>query len=643
MWGAPSGATPVVDSFITSIAELIRNRDGAKLQDFLQIEPPLPPVYHDMIGEMKNQYPQNRNNDDQLLGKCESVVPSGGSWSAFPIFLRQYFTFLRDVNVENLLDTYDLLKALLNQCVIALSDSQMGVIVFPTVLYLSKVLAKLAIGLDRRPELVSHLLKEAGGSDEATEKVTLVEKSANVVREAFIKCLTDRSGAAGTQGKPEGKRVGIYLMANLCLKLLFKCGKLRNAEQMFASINAQSPPLSHFPASQRVTYLYYLGRYLFSNNLFFPAQTALQAAYNQCHRQALQQRRLILTYLIPCNIILGRFPSSTLLGRPESKGFDDIFLPICRIIASGDLGAFRSHFDVDSPHVDFFSRKGILLQLRNRCEILVWRSLTRKVFIFSGFHGDQKAQAQRGPPPFLYLSKLEQAVMWIESRWSKQAPHSLSAMSQPGQTLQTSHSSQEKRLFSFAADRDFAKPDDANNTTANATTDYDDYFKPDRYFDRDGEWVLVSSPNDLPDHLAGEQHDAENLATDALAYIPGAGTILGDENDPEAPSPLMRDLESVLASLLVQDLMRGYLTHKNPRFAIPGARVKGPLPTGFPNVWRTIYAKESEDDQVPGWVKPTHNPGFGQSARGLAPSPAGGMGGRVVNLSGARPVGALGS
>ncbi|EQL29964.1 hypothetical protein BDFG_07522 [Blastomyces dermatitidis ATCC 26199] len=642
MWGGPSGATPVVDSFIISIAELIRDRDGAKLQDFLQIEPPLPPVYHDMIGEMKNQYPQNRNNHDHLLGKCESVIPDG-SWSAFPIFLRQYFTFLRDVNVENLLDTYDLLKALLNQCVIALSDSQMGVIVLPTVLYLSKVLAKLAIGLDRRPELVSHLLKEAAGSDEATEKVTLVEKSANVVREAFIKCLTDRSGAASTQGKPEGKRVGIYLMANLCLKLLFKCGKLRNAEQMFASINAQSPPLSHFPAAQRVTYLYYLGRYLFSNNLFFPAQTALQAAYNQCHRQALQQRHLILTYLIPCNIILGRFPSSTLLERPESKGFDDVFLPICRIITSGDLGAFRSYLDVDSPHADFFARKGILLQLRNRCEILVWRSLARKVFIFSGFHGDQKAQAQRGPPPFLYLSKVEEAVMWIESRWSKQTLHSLSAISQPGQTLQTSNPSQERRLFSFAADRDFAKLDAANNTTPNATTDYDDYFDPDGYFDRDGEWVHVSSPNDLPNHPAGEQQDAENLVADALAYIPSAGTIPEDENDLEAPSPLMRDVESVLASLLVQDLMRGYLTHKNPRFAIPGARLKGPLPTGFPNVWRTICAKESEDGQVPGWVKPTPNPRFGQSTRGLAPSPAGAMGARVINLSGARPVGALGS
>lgn len=100
----------------------------------------------------------------------------------------------------------------------------MGVIVLPAVLYLAKVLAKLAMGLDRQPELIAHILRTEGRSDqeEDFERVTLVEQSANVVREAFIKCLTDRSGTPGPNGKPEGRRIGIYLMANLCLKLLFQ-------------------------------------------------------------------------------------------------------------------------------------------------------------------------------------------------------------------------------------------------------------------------------------------------------------------------------------------------------------------------------------------------------------------------------------
>jgi hypothetical protein len=75
----------------------------------------------------------------------------------------------------------------------------MGVVVLPTVLYLSKVLAKLAMGLDRRPDLIAHIRRMEGlaDQDESIEKVTLVEKSANVVREAFIKCLTDRTGTPG--------------------------------------------------------------------------------------------------------------------------------------------------------------------------------------------------------------------------------------------------------------------------------------------------------------------------------------------------------------------------------------------------------------------------------------------------------------
>lgn len=110
---------------------------------------------------------------------------------------------------------------------LALSHTTMGVIVLQTVLYLSKVLAKFALGLDRRPELIADLKqKETSTNEEQVgEKVTLVEGAANVLREAFIKCLNDKTGSLtglGRRGKPEGKRWGIYMTANLCLKLLFQ-------------------------------------------------------------------------------------------------------------------------------------------------------------------------------------------------------------------------------------------------------------------------------------------------------------------------------------------------------------------------------------------------------------------------------------
>ncbi|KAL5363107.1 hypothetical protein BJX96DRAFT_112928 [Aspergillus floccosus] len=631
----PQG-TPTLDRFLSSIADLVKNRDGAQLQDFLQIEPPLSDVYCQMVDELRRRYP-NVADEADLLRRCEGLVPrakGSSSWTAFPTFMKLYFTFLRDVNVDNLLDTYNLLKGLLNQCVLALGDSQFGVIVLPTVLYLSKVLAKLAMGLDRRPELIAQLLRMEGhfDQDESIEKVTLVEKSANVVREAFIKCLTDRSGTPGVHGKPEGKRVGIYLMANLCLKLLFQCGKLRNAEQMFASISAQSPPLKHFPASQRVTYLYYLGRYLFSNNLFFPAQIALQAAYDQCHRQALSQKRVILTYLIPCNIIMGRFPSMNLLQRPEAEGLSDKFLPLCRLIVRGDYIAFRKHLSVDCPVTEWFARKGILLALRNRCEILVWRSLARKVFIHGGFHGDPQGQGQRGPPPFLYLSKLEAAVRWLQSQHAqpKQSPFG-GTPPEMGTDAQAGLNEIGSQLVYKPADRDFAELDEdgflETDVDPVVVAKYADFLSPDGYYDEQGQWQ-ANEPGQLVDGTVGVDYRAYEL--NPYAERLGMGSL----PDQGKPSQMMREIESILASLLTQGLMRGYLTHRNPRFAIPGARLRGALPTGFPNVWQTIFARESEDDSVPGWVQPppaiVGNPMAAAAAAG---------GGRVVNLSGARPVG----
>lgn len=396
---------------------------------------------------------------------------------------------------------------------------------------------------------------------------------------------------------------------------------------MFASISAQSPPLAYFPASQRVTYLYYLGRYLFSNNLFHPARIALQAAYDQCHRQALNQKRVILIYLIPCNIIMGRFPSMVLLQRPEAQGLAERFVPICQLITRGDYIAFREHLALDSPTNEWFARTGILLALRNRCEILVWRSLARKVFIHGGFHGDMHGQAQRGPPPYLYLKKLEVAVQWLQSRHAQGAlgainffPSGWASDAKAGGNISGS------QIIYKAPDPDFTDSNDVGSSGSDRilSSKYDDYLAGEGSFNAYGQWV---------DNQAGTLIEGDpNTDYSQHELNPYADrTGLDSEEAQGKPTPMMREVESILTSLLTQGLMRGFLTHRNPRFAIPGARLRGALPTGFPNVWQTIYARESEDDNVPGWVQ--------QPAPMVQPVSGGGGGGRVVNLSGARPVG----
>ncbi|KAI4157071.1 MAG: hypothetical protein L6R39_000785 [Caloplaca ligustica] len=566
-------ATPTVDRFLSEIGRLMREKNGNMMSNFLHYEPPWPPLYNQMIFELRHTYPVFQQS--ALERKCTEALPAeeegdgGGSFSSFVSFLAKYFAFIRDVDVSQLLETHDKLKALLGQASIVLSAST-GLIILQTVISLSRTLSRLAIGLDKRPDLVANLtLRETTvGGEEAGERVTLAEGSANLIREAFKKCASERSGnisGLDSDGKPEGRRIGIYLMANVCLKLFFHCRKLRSAEQIFAMIYQQSPPLSLYPAAQRTTFLYYLGRYHFANNHFYRAQLALQAAYNQCHRQATRQRRLILIYLITSNMILGRFPKPPIYQRPEARGLRERFEPLCHAIAKGDIASFRKQTDIDNPSTSWFLHWRILLQITNRCEVLVWRSLARRTFLLSGNRGD----AANKKAPTLSLEDVLTLATFLEKRALGIEP----------------------------------KETNSNGTTA----------KIDERQHTNSIFIFPPTPAETPP----AKDDEEELPN---GYV---DEDLLDTVDPPGPDlPTMETVESMIASLVDQDLLHGFVSHGQKRFAITGAKNASPLQVGFPNVWTTISAKM--DDEVPGWVRE------GQRR----------VGGTVMHLSGARPVGA---
>jgi len=111
-----------------------------------------------------------------------------------------------------------------SSCITALSNSAYGIVVLPTAIQLSSNLATLAMMLDKRPDLTRRLRKITD-SDQGETRKTLVESTAESIQRAFTVCLTERSSnrnGIGQDGKPEGKKIGIYSFANLALKLFFK-------------------------------------------------------------------------------------------------------------------------------------------------------------------------------------------------------------------------------------------------------------------------------------------------------------------------------------------------------------------------------------------------------------------------------------
>jgi nuclear mRNA export protein PCID2/THP1 len=279
----------------------------------------------------------------------------------------------------------------------------------PTVIGYSQVLARLAIGLNEQPHLIAHVFKKV--SDEG-ERESLPERAASTIQKALTACLSDRSGFVRPNSL-EGKRVGLYVLTNICLKILFKCNNTRNIENIFVGLGGTTaPPLRIFPWPERVTYLFYLGRYLFTTNHFYRASLVLEEAFNSCSPKRLRQRRLILIYLTTSNIICGRFPSQSLYNLPEANGFRERFAPICRAINHGDLQEFRRVTDYQNQYTSWFLQLGLLLPITNRCEVLVYRSLFRRTFMLVGY---QPGPNSKGAPS-LELKYVAHVAQWMEQR-----------------------------------------------------------------------------------------------------------------------------------------------------------------------------------------------------------------------------------
>lgn len=108
--------TPTLDKFLDETNNILAVKNGQQLQSYLIIEPPFNDLYNSMISEIRNQYPKGK--EEALESKCQRALPQaqededGSSWSTFVKFIANYFAFIRDVDVKNLLDTYNLLSEL---------------------------------------------------------------------------------------------------------------------------------------------------------------------------------------------------------------------------------------------------------------------------------------------------------------------------------------------------------------------------------------------------------------------------------------------------------------------------------------------------------------------------------------------------
>jgi len=323
---------------------------------------------------------------------------------------------------------------------------------------------------------------------------------------------------------------------------------------MFTNIDASGPALALFPASQRVTYLYYLGRFSFENNSFQRAARCLEAAYFQTPPAFQKHRRLILTYLIPSNILLGRLPSNALLLRPEAAPtLRPVFAPLAAALRAGNFVAFQA---VLKAHEHWLFARGQLITLGYRLRPLLWRSLSRRTFLLTyvppppdpvDSNNTAPAEKRRGPIPTLDLADLAAAASFQQKLLEGYVP------AHPAPRPRAPHTN---ALFMKA--------------------------------------VRNSAPAGGASTLAPPPGGPRRLR-------PSEGVLHGNlpVDGPE--------VEATVASLVAQGLLHGYVAHAAAKFAVVGAKQKpSAVVAGWPPAAAAIQARLNEagdgGDDVPAWV-----------------------------------------
>lgn len=426
------GSQGIELQLLGTINAALANRNGVFLQSILLIEPPFSPIYEQLIISLRTHYPPGSPAVDSALWTLirENVPETHESeddqgrpipgWNHMVNFLAGWMAFIRDVDVSNLLVTYERLSELQGKANTALQHANKGMLVLPTVISYAKLFSRVAIGLDRQPELISSSLLAATTSGDEGRSESLPERAANIIRNAFVTCLNYRNrdfpdGLDPATNKPIDKKIGIYALANICLKILFQSQKLESCQTLFNNIQNSAPPLAIYPAAHRVTYLYYLGRYQFATGDFYGAQLALQKAYDDCPtaQECLKQRRRILIPLVASNFLCGRLPRPELYTCAEASGLREHFEPLAQAIRKGDLEAFRrfAKLDLSHPSAAWLCHHNIFYQLGNYCALWVWRSLFRKVFLVAGKQGENERSA-----PTLDLYAVLAAFLFYEKR-----------------------------------------------------------------------------------------------------------------------------------------------------------------------------------------------------------------------------------
>lgn len=178
--------------------------------------------------------------------------------------------------------------------------------------------------------------------------------------------------AANQAAGNKRKKLATLDLVNVQFKIFFKLGNIRLCASLERAVSSPAfLPLEAFAVAHQITFNYYVGRLAIFDENYAKAVGTLTEALRHCPCDAHGNRKKLLKYLVPTQLLMGRLPKDSLL---QDYGLHQ-YSTIVSAVRSGDVGALVDALEADQYR---FIMEGIYLLLE-RLKFPTYRRLLKRV------------------------------------------------------------------------------------------------------------------------------------------------------------------------------------------------------------------------------------------------------------------------
>jgi hypothetical protein len=138
-----------------------------------------------------------------------------------------------------------------------------------------------------------------------------LQNAVSLLQESFSRTFNDRKELVPNAPFDEegSKKAGVLSIVNELFSIYFELNTLRLCKNLLRPVELRKLH-QQGAIGQLVTYRYYVGRLNMFEDQYSEAEQNLQFAFDNCHKNAVHNKKCILRYLVPVKLYRGRLPSA---------------------------------------------------------------------------------------------------------------------------------------------------------------------------------------------------------------------------------------------------------------------------------------------------------------------------------------------